>query len=68
MSDDLSTVARDTLCIAHLNLQNSKAAGDEARQTLTEMNIDELLIQEPYSIAGQVKCFRLGNNYVLIGN
>jgi len=56
------------LRVGQLNLQNTKAAGDEARQTLVSQNMDVLMLQEPYSVGGQVKCFGLGLDYFLMGN
>lgn len=56
------------LIIGQLNLQNSKAAGDEARETMTRMNLDFLLVQEPYSVSGKVRCFGLRSSNQVIGD
>lgn len=60
---------RDTLLtIAQLNLQNSKAVGDEARQILVARGVDVLMAQEPYSIGGSVGCFGLTSSFLIAGN
>ncbi|KAG8326925.1 hypothetical protein J6590_031276 [Homalodisca vitripennis] len=59
---------REILRVGQLNLRNSKAAGYEARHTMADINLDILLAQEPYSVAGKVRCFGLSSTNLIIGN
>jgi len=54
--------------IGQLNLGNSRAACDEARHTLCDLDLDIFLLQEPYSIGGTVRCFGMGAIHQILGN
>lgn len=59
---------RRSIKIGQLNLRNSKAAGDEARKLMADFEIDVLLVQEPFSVNGAVRCFGLSSSYLTVGN
>lgn len=54
--------------VGQLNLQNSMKATSEARQIILDYNLELLMVQEPYSIAGQIKGFGMGTTNITIGN
>lgn len=56
------------LKFGQLNLRNSKAAGDEARKLMADFEMDILLVQEPFSVNGAVRCFGLSSSYLTVGN
>jgi len=61
-------ITNGRLKIGQLNLGNNRVACDESRQTLVQGDYSALLVQEPYSTAGNVKCFGMGTNHHNIGH